>query len=212
MKMSFNSKLNECMNKELPVKLMGNSHIAIVDTETTGFSKVDHDLISLSCEIRNHNWELQDEKTLYSAPSTKKRWTPKAEEIHGFSYDEACSFSHPRKTAIEFLHFLRPFKTDDNRPLLLVSHDLNGFDFGFMEWLFRWQGLEYSFWKVFNPEYRLSTINMAKQQDYKKNKLNDWATRLNIELDHHEVESDRIACSKVFRHLIENYNGLGFNN
>lgn len=208
----FSQLLKEYIQEKLPIKLMGNEFIAIIDTETTGFSKLDHDLISLSIEVRDYNWDLKDDKTLYASPQTKTRWTPKAEEIHGFSYDEACSFDHPRKTAISLLQFIKPFKTDDNKPLLFVSHDLNGFDFGFIEWMYRWQGLQYSVWKVFQDKFKLSTINMAREQKYQKNKLNNWADRLDFKLNHHEVKSDRMACSKIFKYLIENNHGMELKN
>lgn len=206
--MIFRSKLEKYIEKELPSHLLGNSHVAIFDTETTGFSKLNNDLISLSCEVRDFNWDLKDETTLYSAPMAKKRWSQKAEKVHGFSYGEACSFDHPRKTAINLLHFLKPFKHPGNHPILFVSHDLNGFDWGFMEWLYRWQDLQYSFWKVFNEGYKLSTIKMAREQGHQGNKLNEWADRLDFELNHHEVKSDRVACAKVFKHLIEENNEL----
>lgn len=194
----------------LPSHLLGNSFVCIVDTETSGFSKLNNDLISISCEIRDLDWDLKDETTKYAAPPSKKRWSESAEKVHGFSFEEASSFNHPKKTAIELLHFFKPFKHYRNIPLLLVTHDLNGFDYGFMEWLYRWQDLQYSFWKVFNSQFRLSTINMARKQGIQENRLDAWANRLDFELDHHEAKSDRIACSKVFKYLIENNNEMDF--
>lgn len=207
---TFHFKLKKFVERELPGHLLGNPFIAVFDTETTGFSKINNDLISLSCEIRDFDWDLHDETTLYAKPTAKKRWSESAEKVHGFSFEQACSFDDPRKTAIKLLHFLKPFKHDRNLPILFVSHDLNGFDWGFMEWLYRWQDLQYSFWKVFNYEYRLSTISMARDQGHTENKLNVWADRIGFELDHHEAKSDRIACSKVFKHLIERTNEVDF--
>lgn len=210
MNQRYRSKLESYVKNQLPSYLLGNSYIAVFDTETTGFSKLNNDLISLSCEIRDFDWELKDEITLYAAPQARKRWSESAEKVHGFSYEEASSFDDPRKTAIKLLHFLKPFKHDRNLPILFVAHDLNGFDWGFMEWLYRWQDLQYSFWKVFNYKFRLSTIEIARAQGFTGNKLNEWADRIGFELDHHEAKSDRIACSKVFKYLIERNNEVDF--
>ncbi len=206
MKQSIENRINK-----FPRHLLGNSFVSVFDTETTGFSKIDNDLISLSCEVRDFNWDLKDEITLYASPQSAKRWSRGAEKVHGFSYPEACNFQHPRKTCIELLNFFKPFKHERNHPILFVSHDNNGFDYNFMEWLYRYQDLQYSFWKIFNQEYRLSTIKMGKEKGYPKNKLNVWAERLGLELNHHEAESDRKVCSAVFKHLIESKNGLEIN-
>lgn len=183
----------------------------ITDTETTGFSKINNDLIVISAEIRDFNYDLKDEITLYAAPKNKERWNKHAEKVHGFSYEEARLFPNPRKTSIELLHFLKPFKHKRNLPLLFISHDNNAFDFNFIEWLYRWENLQYSYWKVFNRDYRLSTVKMGKEAGYEQNKLNIWAERIGFDLDHHEAGSDRRGCSKVFKYLIEQNNGMGIN-
>lgn len=185
--------------------LSGNPFIAIIDTETSGFSWNYHDMISLSCEIRDFSYDLKNEITLYSAPRSKKRWSNGAEKIHGFCYEEAASFPDPRTTAIDFLKFLKPFKHERNRPILFVSHDTNGFDYRFIEWHYRMEEIHFSLWKVFQQEFKLSTIRMAEKVGFKTNKLNNWSERLGFELDHHEVKSDRIACSKIFEHLVRKY-------
>jgi DNA polymerase III epsilon subunit-like protein len=209
--MTFRSRLSSFIEKSFPSHLLGNEHIAVIDTETTGFTPLNNDIICLSCEIRDLDWSLKGEFTGYYSPQTKKRWSPHAEKVHGFSYEEACSFDHPRVTDIKFLNFLKEFKTDDNKPILFVAHDKNGFDFKFTEWSFRWHDLQYSFFKVFNQEYRVSTVKMGEIAGYPKNKLNIWAERIGFDLDHHEVKSDRIACSKVFKHLMESDNELAIN-
>ena len=63
-----------------------------------------------------------------------------------------------------------------------------------------------SFFKVFKDDYKLSTVNMARKLGIEENSLDIWARRLNIELDHHEVESDTNVCYQTFKHLVENAN------
>lgn len=158
-------------------------------------------------EIRDADFNLCDEKTFYARPKSRRGWTSKAEEIHGFSYGEAMAFPETRKTAIEILYFLLPFKQQDNSPLLFVSHDINSFDFRHLESFFAFENLKNSFDKVFNIKNKESTINMARNAGYSDNKLDIWADRIGFELDHHEAESDRKACSKVYRFLKEQ-NGM----
>lgn len=189
--------------KSVPDELIGNAHIMICDCETTGFSDKMHDMISFSGMITDFNLDIKDKITFYSRPK-KERWTEAAAKIHGFSLEEALKFPDPRKSAIELLHFLKPFKTEDNKPILFVSHDTSGFDYRFLKSFFNNTMLIESFWKVFKDDYRLSTINMGRSFGVDDNKLDVWAKKLNIKLDHHNAESDRDACFSVFKHILEN--------
>ena len=126
----YRSNIESFFNTELPSELLGNSHIMICDCETTGFSEFKHDLISFSAKVTDYNLDIKDEITVYARPK-KERWTQGAEKIHKISLEEALTFPEPRETAIQLLHFLKPFKTDSNKPLLFVSHDTSGFDFRF---------------------------------------------------------------------------------
>ena len=203
-----NRPLTTFLSSRFKKDYLGNEHFAVIDTETTGFSRTNNDVICLSCEIRNFDFELKDEVNLYAKPRFPKNWSKKAEEIHGITLEKALGFDEPREMAIKFLKFLKPFKHEENVPLLFVSHDLNSFDYLFLEQFFRWEDIQFSFWKVFNQQYKLSTINLGREAGYRENKLNQWAERLKIDLDHHEVESDRRACSKVFKYLVENMNDM----
>jgi len=184
-------------------ELSGNEHIMICDCETTGFSEKQHDMITFSAMIVDFNLDIKDKVTVYARPK-KERWTIGAQKVHKFSLAEALTFPDPRKTAIQLLHFLKPFKTDDNRPILFVSHDTSGFDSRFFKSFFMNNMLIESYWKVFKDEYKLSTISMARRMGIEDNKLDTWANRLNLELNHHEAESDRNACFEVFKHILEN--------
>lgn len=200
----YRSRLLSYLPKELPSEMLGNSHLMICDCETTGFSEKNHDLISFSAKITDFNLDIKDEITVYARPK-KERWTEAASKHgHKIPLTEALTFPDPRKTAIQLLHFLKPFKTDDNKPILFVSHDTSGFDARFFKAFFMNQMLIESYWKVFQNEYKLSTINMARKLGIKENKLDVWAKRLNLKLNHHEVESDTNMCLEVLKHIMEN--------
>lgn len=176
--------------------------IFITDTETTGFSNKMHDMITMSCEVRDLDFNLVGEFELFAKPKSRERWTDKAAEIHGYSWSEACNFGDSRKEAIRLLHFLKEFKTEDNLPLLFVAHENNKFDYNFLKAFFMNQGLIDSFYKVFNENNRISTIDLARKKGYSENKLNVWADRIGFKLNHHNAESDRKCCSRVFEYLI----------
>lgn len=202
---SYSDVIKSFLKKDFPTELWGNPYIMVCDSETTGFSDKMHEMISFSASIHDHTLDKKEEITVY-ARCKKDSWTQKASEIHGFTLEQALAFPHPRKTAIELLHFLKPFKADDNKPILFVSHDTSGFDRRFLKAFFMRQLLIESYWKVFKDEYTLSTINMGRKMGIKENGLDVWAERLELELDHHEVESDRVACFDIFKYLLETGN------
>lgn len=202
----YHQIIKSFLKKDLPSELWGNPYIMVCDCETTGFSDKKHELISFSASIHDYDLDKKEEITVYARPKPIS-WTKKAQEIHGFTLENALAFPHPRKTAIEILHFLKPFKTDDNKPLLFVSHDTSGFDRRFVKSFFMNQMLINSYWKVFKDEFCLSTINMARNIGIKENKLNIWANKLGKELKHHEAESDRNMCFEVFKHILDTTGG-----
>tara|TARA_R110002020_G_scaffold250448_3_gene464516 strand:+ start:334 stop:966 length:633 start_codon:yes stop_codon:yes gene_type:complete len=185
-----------------------NPYIMTCDLETTGFSEKKHDMISFSAKICDLNLDIKDEVTVYAKPK-KERWTQAAcDHGHRIQLQEALTFPDPRKTAIQLLHFIKPFKSEKNAPILFVSHDTSGFDSRFLKAFFMNQMLIESYWKVFQDDYRLSTIHMARRLgvELEDNKLPTWAKKLGLELNHHEVKSDTDVCFAVFKYILENSN------
>ncbi len=185
--------------------------IFIVDTETTGFSPKMHDMITLSAEVRDiETFDLKDEIDLFVKPKHRERWSVHAEKVHGYSWEDAQQFNNPYSEAIKLLHFLKPFKHEHNMPLLFVAHDLNQFDYKFMKSYMNNQGLINSFFKVFNQESTVSTIDLGRKMNYAENGLDAWAPRVDFDLQHHNATSDRKCGSKVFKFQLENANELDF--
>lgn len=182
---------------------INNPFIMTCDCETTGFSEKMHDMISFSAKITDYSLDIKDEITVYARPK-QDRWTIGAQKAHGFTLETALTFPDPRKTAIQLLHFLKPFKTDENDPILFVSHDVNDFDFRFFKSFFVGQMLHESFEKVFSLDHKVSTVSMGRKTGIKGNKLDVWAKRLKINLNHHEAKSDRDACFEIFKYILRN--------
>jgi len=188
--------------KWIPDHLSGNDYIIFCDCETTGFSTKYHELITVSFIVTDYNLKVIKKGNFYAKPTSRKKWSEGAEEAHGFTFEEASSFPNRRETAIKILHFLKDFKHDKNLPILFISHDNNDFDYNFVKSLFIEVGLLDSFLKVFNQEWKISTIKFAREVGYKENKLDVWANKLNIKLEHHNAESDTNACYEVFKYLL----------
>lgn len=200
--MTYRSKILSYLNRGSLEEILGNPYIMVCDSETTGFSEKMHDMITFSASIHDFSLDKKDEITVYARPK-RDRWTKGAEKVHGFTLNEALEFPDPRRTAIKLLHFLKPFKADDNKPILFVSHDTSGFDSRFFKAFFLNQLLIDSYFKVFKDEYKLSTINMARKLGYKKTSLDVMAEIIGMELNHHEVQSDREVCFGVFKYLLD---------
>lgn len=186
----------------LKLEKIKNKYFAFVDLETSGFVRHGADVLTTSIIITDYELDIKDKKTFFSRPRGKTYWSESAEKVHGIGYQAALEFDEPRRSCIEILHFLKPFKHPDNYPITFVSHDNNNFDYFFFIDHFRREDLHWSTNKVFDDDHRLSTVKLGRKAGYEKNKLNIWADRLKIELDHHNSESDALACYEVFKHLM----------
>jgi DNA polymerase III alpha subunit (gram-positive type) len=171
----------------------------VVDLETTGFDVVGCDVLVASFLICDKNYKILAEKTFYAAPESQKYWG--GEEIHGIKFDDASVWPTARKTCIDILNFFVPYKHPKNYPLKMVYHALKGFDFLFLENMFRRQDLVFSFWKLFNYNNTVSTIDLARSMGFTKNSLDEWARRINFNLVHHNARSDRDCCFEVYKCL-----------
>lgn len=185
-------------------------------------------------------FEIIDKFHSYVRPSQINHvtWSKAAEEIHGISPEKAENFPQRILVAHDFLSFCKPYKDENNFPQLFVCHALRQgfwneeknekqwgmFDYHFMEWFFRKLGDQwhYSWLKVFNQEYCLSTIWLAEQHGYGKdqliidgkpqwtksgkpkregNGLAIWSKKIGFELKHHEAESDTECCLRIHEYL-----------
>jgi DNA polymerase-3 subunit epsilon len=183
--------------------LFNNKLRFFVDVETTGFDPIRNDVVSLAMIVTDQDGGTLG--TFYETcrPNFNKFYDPSAEKIHGFSREQLEKFQAPRELCKKPLWFLNDFRTPDQDELL-IYHALNYFDWHFLDWIFRKSELEKSLYKMFNQNCTLSTIEISRKLgNEKNNKLNQWAERLGIELDHHNALSDTMACAKIYFHLTE---------
>lgn len=188
-----------------------NKFILIVDTETSCFPDnggwLAGDTLSWSGIVTDLDLNILDKKTVKLQPTNRKYWNEGAEKVHGFSYEDAlCNHLHPKDGCIEIMKFLKPFKHKDNWPILWIEHSLSWIDFLFTQGLFFKNNLLHKSRMVLAHDFAFRTIPIARKAGFDKNKLNLWADRLGIELEHHNSESDAFACYKVFEYLWRNHN------
>lgn len=193
-----------------------NPYLFFEDLETTGFSPKKNAIIQLSGIIAKPiDGELQEVARFneFCRPGKNDYWSEGAEEHHGIPYHKAIKFQEPRKMLIKFLHFLLPFKSEDNSPIKFVCHAKNKFDLKFTKELFIKEGLITSFDKVFNDDHYESTIDLAEKYKsvtgLKNNKLDTLTSYFEINHNHHEGLSDALACFQIYKNFKKMKLGLG---
>jgi len=186
------------MEKKKPFKLF-------VDTETTGFPEqagwIGNDVLTWSGIITDSDLNILDKKTIFSKPNPKTPWNDEAEKFHGINYYQAMQFPSKKQAIIDIMNFIKDYKGK----IEWIEHSLNWIDWLFTFGLFYEFNLEAKFRLAFNSDFRFSTIRIARENGFKKNRLNEWADRLNIKLKHHDSESDAMACYEVYKYLNKEY-------
>jgi len=187
-----------------------NKFLIFVDVESTGFAynggSMKNDLLTWSALITDEKLNIVDKTTIKSKPTSKENWSYEAEEIHKITYHEALRFDKPELACEKILDFLTPYAHTHNWPLMWIEHSLNWIDFKFTRGIFYRYGDQFKLNRFISEKYRKSTIHLARELQYRENKLDNWAKRINFELDHHNSESDAMACYEVYKFLINQKN------
>ena len=188
----------------------------VCDLETTGLDPIRNDIIEICLLAVNEENNIVGEFHRQVCPEVINAltWSRVAEAVHGYTPEQASEFPPRRKVLLELLHFLEPFKCQVNTPREFICHALPErigkgwpyFDYYFLEWAFRKEKWEYSFWKVFSPQKITSTITMARtfSGNHKGHKLNKWAKHIGFDLNHHEAKSDAYACLELYKYFLKN--------
>jgi len=185
-------------------KAKKNPYGFVFDVETTGFSPIDNDIIQLAGQV----FDLESHEVLatfnqFCKPITPNGWEKGAEAVHGISEAEANTFQDPRKMGIKFLHFIKPFKDENDLPLKMVYHAKGQFDWWFLRSTFRKVKLLNSLYRVFEDNYFQSTVTLADRNKrttkLPNSKLNTVADYLEVKLDHHEALSDVKASFEAYK-------------
>lgn len=194
----------------------------VVDVETTGLDPIVNDIIDISLFVINDQFEIIDEfrQTVKPDPINSITWDQEAQNVHGYTKKDVSVFMNRKKFCIKLLHFLVPHKNEDNSPLEFICHALPEkffdpnrkqfswphIDYHFLEWAFRKENLERSFFKVFSTNNITSTIKLARKHtgNHRGHKLNVWAENIGFKLDHHNAKSDALACLELYKYFMEN--------
>lgn len=171
-----------------------------LDVETTGFDPIRNDVISLGAVITDGSLSVVDEFYTTIKPNINKFISDDALAVSGFTRDQLIEHKPQRDACIDFMWFLKPFLSEE--PQSMVSHTNNGFDWRFVDWLFRKQDLNYNLYKILRHDYQESTIKIARDLGHSNNKLNDWAKKLNLNFNHHNALDDARMCMEVYKWLL----------
>jgi DNA polymerase III epsilon subunit-like protein len=181
-----------------------------LDLETTGFCPIRNDVISIGLIVLDS--QLKEIESIYlKVRPDHYAWMSDdnvATHVHGFKLSEMLFFEERRSVIVKLMNFLKPFKHEINLPRPLFYHATNAFDYLFLEWFFRKENLQYSFWKIFNHQSSHSTVLLTRSLGFEGNKLNQWADRLSVSFNHHNALDDARMCAKILQYILKN----NFNN
>lgn len=184
------------------LKNSNKKYLVSCDLETTSLDVFSGDWITGSFGILDiKTLETIDELEIQSRPNY---WNHEAYKIHLIREDKAMTFPD-RKESIKKLSKFLPKKD-----FIFLCHanpnqmgSFYHFDYAMLKMDFVLNSSIFDFWKIFDDEFVISTVTFAKEMGIKKRKLNELAKKYNIELNHHNAKSDRIAMEKIFKELIE---------
>lgn len=168
------------------------------DGETTSFDKIGGDLIKWAFVEIYDDLTLGRKKAWSLRPYSTKYFTQGAQDIHGITYWQAQVFPKRCDALISMLNWLTPLK--DQFQIPLIYHATGNFDPKWLEATFMKEEMQGSFSKAFHMDINISTLKLARKylKQYKSHKLNICADHYKIELEHHEVLSDAVACAKIY--------------
>lgn len=172
-----------------------------LDIESTGFDPIRNDVTSIGAIVTDRSHNVLSEFYTTVKPEINKFTSEDALVISGFSREALMQHKPQREACIDFMKFLKPYL--ELFPQTMVSHTVNGFDWRFLDWLFRKQDLNNNLYRVIRHDFQQSTIKIARDLGHSNNKLNEWAERLNLSFKHHNALEDAFMCFEIHRHLLD---------
>lgn len=180
---------------------------AVVDIESTGLIPGRNEILSLAAIILDN--ELNEVSCFNSniRPNYWNFWTEEAFEVHRITKAKAFGFKSQEEVLTEFIEFLSAFQTR----FTMVCHampftsSIDLIDRNFIFYWFDYQDKRFEYYKLFDDEGTLSTINRKRSYatdlyGIANQKLSTWMDKLGIDKSgHHASLSDARACAQVFR-------------
>lgn len=190
--------------------IMISKYSFVVDCETTGLCPIRNDLISIGIVVLDDKLKEIDSFYAKAKPDLYK-WMNEgsvATHVHGFALSEMLFFPERIVMIKSMMNFLVKYLDPSHTPRPLFYHALHGFDYLFIDWIFRKENLEYSLYKIFTFPTSHSTVLLARSLGYEGNKLDQWASRLSENFHHHNALDDANMCAKILQYILKNH----FNN
>ena len=184
--------------KQIQTQYLSN-YLVFVDAETSGFEPIRNDVTSIGAIVTDCSHNVLADFYTTVKPEINKFTSEEALVVSGFSKEALLTHKPQRQACIDFMRFLKPYL--EEFPQMMVSHTVNGFDWRFIEWMFRKQELNYNLYRVLSPEFQESTIKLGRQAGHATNKLDEWAERLNLTFNHHNALDDARVCFQIHKHL-----------
>lgn len=175
----------------------------VCDHETTGFDPWYNEIITSSIGSYDYkSLELLDEIELKFKPQNLKYYG--GVEVHGIPISEAINFPNKADSNREMLDFFIKYKSDHNA---FLCHALERYN-TYFDWAFLYVQM-----MKFDKEYLLrrkvnkleSTIDYFKEASKQGKvslanyKLNTICDLYNVDLNHHDAKSDRVACFEIYK-------------
>ena len=178
------------------VELVRGGRFICFDTETTGLSPTDNDIIQFSAiryEERGGEYAEVERFNTYINPGYPI--APEITEINGITNEMLEKAPGQKEAAAAIKAFL------GDSPILIGYNSIS-FDEEFVKSLYRKTGMG-----EFTPSFHLDILKMAREKSPKPHKLIDMAERAGVTegLTFHSSDDDAIATFEVFLYLLPMY-------
>lgn len=181
-----------------------------VDVETTALDNFRGDIISFSSIVVDDNLKMLDKLNINGRLEDNSLWEEEAYNVHGISLQEAKSF----QPQVDMLNQISSFYAKFTKyPITWVDHTRKmfghvSFDFGHTFSSYDRYLDIFKFRKFAVRSKHESTVHMAMKRGIKDRKLDSLCKKYNIKLNHHNAESDVLACYKLYKIFSEKTESL----
>lgn len=212
---------------------MNSEYYFFCDLETTGGCPIKNGVCEFALVVTDSQLNVIDEFHRRVCPPdfSPYTWSLEAAKKHKFTINQVRDFMPNDQFCYELLCFLAKYKRPDNLPFPFVCHASPAgwivgkkggkiyeikiypwFDWHFLDRAMRkakfqnGQTMNFTLYKIFSTNNLVSTVQMGRDAGYKGNRLDQWAERLKLNLNHHAALSDTYACLETFKYLIAKEN------
>lgn len=176
-----------------------------IDIETTGLTPWKYSPIAMAFIVCDEDLHVREEIVAYSRPMhDREMWNEDAAKIHGIDIDEA--YRYPTSDIVSKEIYAKIMSHGKYNNFICHAQPVKGaystFDY---KHLFAWfwaNDMRAEFYQMFGPAE--STQSMQRKITLEKygiesQRLDVWAKKLNLDLDHHNAKSDALACREIYK-------------